>query len=996
MSASRLVLRFTGLCLLACVPLQAQVNTATLLGRVLDASGAAVPKARVTAKNTSTGLERSTSSDDAGAFEIALLSIGGYQVTVDMKGFSPEVREGITLAAGDRLRLDFSLNPGQVTESVTVSGTATLVNTTSPELGTVIDSNKVQGLPIANRNFTTLVTLQPGVQSSNVGGRNSFNLNGLTQWGLNLTMDGTDASFIESPSFGDPSARSVLNTVSVDSIAEFRVLSGTFSAETGRASGGAVNIITKGGTNSFHGTLFHYFRNDNLDARVPNSLRRDPLAQNQFGGNLGGPIARNKLFFFGSFERVSRRVGQQITANVFTDALRSRTPAVFSPFVSVMPRPTESTSNPDIGIHRRSDQLKTDENLGNVRVDWNTQKMVTSGRYSINSSVNSIPYLIPANRQNFDIKNHVATVSNSYSISPRLLNELRLGFNRWFIPRLNTTYFGGFGEVVVSGLYTASNFEGLLRFATNSFTVADNLSYRLGRHSMKAGFEIRNIRAGRIQRQNPIYTFNNVNDFLANRLNNVRIIFGTIGTEQRQLQNGFFFQDDIQLKPRLMLNLGVRYEYYTVIREREGRLFNVQSDPFGPFRRRGEAIYLPDRNNVNPRVGLAWDTRGNQKTVLRAGGGIYSSPIIPYFIFDTATIDPRLPFANNATPLDVPGLAFPLTGAIRQAVDNPNDAVSLGLAPAVVGRRIIDPRMRDNYSIMWNLTLQQQLNNNLVLQVGYIGNNNSKAQNSRTLNLIDPVLRRRPNPAIGEILYVESSGRRNYNAFQLELKGRRLKRLTSDVFYTYSKSLTYGGDDCCTGNNPDVMDFDNVAASRAVANTDVRHQLTWALAYDLPGRTLWQGSAANKLVSGWSIQNITRIRSGRAVNITTGTDVRGNGFAGSQRPNYVGGDIYFAGRSPNQWLNRAAFAPPPAGQYGNLGRNIARGPAAYQFDVSFLKNTTLWREHSLQFRAEIFNLPNTPIWDNPVSALNNPNFGRLLTGVAASQRQVQLSLRYQF
>lgn len=982
--------------LLCFVPLKAQVNTATILGRVLDASGATVPNAKITAQNPSTGLERTVTSDETGSFEIGLLSIGGYKVTVEMQGFNSEVREGITLAAGDRLRLDVTLNPGQVTESITVSGTVTLVNTTSPELGTVIDSQKVQDLPIANRNFTTLVTLQPGVQSSNVGGRNSFNLNGLTQWGLNLTMDGTDASFIESPSFGDPSARSVLNTVSVDSIAEFRVLSGTFSAETGRASGGAVNIITKGGTNNFHGTLFHYLRNDTLDARVPNSISRDPLVQNQFGGNLGGPVLRNRLFFFGSFERASRRVGQQITANVFTDALRSRTPSVYAPFISVMPPPTEATANPDIGLHRRSDQLKTDENLGNGRLDWNTEKMVTSVRYSINASANSIPYLIPANRQVFDITNHVATVSNTSTVSATMLNELRLGFNRWFIPRLNTTYFGGFGEVIVSGLYTATNFEGLLRFATNSFTLADNFSFRSGRHSFKTGFEIRNIRAGRIQRQNPIYTYNNIADFLANRVNNVRIIFGTIGTEQRQLQNGFFFQDDFQLAPRLMLNLGLRYEYYTVIHEREGRLFNVQSDPFGPFRGRGESIYEPDRNNLNPRLGVAWDLSGNQKTVLRAGGGIYSSPIIPYFIFDTATIDPRLPFAYNATPLDAPGLAFPLSGAVRQAVDNPNDAIALGLAPAVVGRRIIDPKMRDNYSIMWNLTIQQQLSNSFVLQLGYVGNNNVKAQNSRTLNLVDPVLRRRPDPAIGEILYVESSGRRNYHSFQVQLRGRQTRGLTSDVFYTFSKSLTYGGDDCCTGNNPDVMDFENVAASRGFANTDIRHQLTWALSYELPGRNLWKGSIANKLVGGWAIQNITRIRSGRPVNITSGSDIRGNGFAGSQRPNYTGGDIYAADKNPNAWLNRAAFAAPAAGQYGNLGRNIARGPAAYQFDVSFLKNTLLWSEHNLQFRAEIFNLPNTPIWDNPVSALNNPNFGRILTGIAASQRQVQLSLRYQF
>ncbi len=976
------------------MPLHGQINTATLLGRVVDATGAVIPNAKVTASNLGTGLERSAATNETGAFEIGLLSIGGYKVTVEMKGFNSEVREGITLAAGDRARLDFTLSPGQVTESVTVSGTATLVNTTSPELGTVIDSQKVQDLPMNGRNFTQLVTLQPGVQASNVNSRNSFNLNGLTQWGLNITMDGTDASFIESPTFGDPSARSVLNTVSVDSIAEFRVLSGTFSAETGRASGGAVNIITKSGTNDFHGTLFYYLRNKSLDARTPLAAARDPLVQNQFGGNFGGPIKRNRLFFFGSFERASRRTGSQIVNNVPTNALRARLPAAFTPWVNLLPQPTQTTANPDIGIHRRSDSLKTDENLGNGRADYNTDKSVISLRYSINSSNNSIPNVIQANRQVFDITNHVATVSNTYTLSPTKLNELRLGFNRWFVPRLNQTYFGGTGEVSVTGALSIPNFEGLLRFADNAFTLADNFSFRTGRHSFKTGFEIRKIRAGRIQRQTPTYTYDSINDLIANKVNNVRIIFGTIGTEQRQTQSGFFFQDDWQIHPRLMLNLGLRYEYYSVIREVAGRLFNIQDGPFGAFRGRGDDIYRPDRNDVNPRLGLAWDVRGSQKTVIRAGGGVYSAPVIPFFIFDTATIDPKLPFAYNATPLDIPGLAFPISGAVKQAVDNPNDAVGLGLAPAIVGRRIIDPAVRNNYTIMWNFTIQQQLSKNFVLQLGYVGNENVKAPNSRTLNLIDPRLGRRSDPSIGEILLIESTGRRSYNSFQASLRGRRVKGLTYDFFYTFGKSLVYGGDDCCTGNNPDVMDFENVAASRGIANTDIRHQATWALSFELPTRSLFQGTFLNRIVSGWAIQNISRLRSGAAVNILSGRDVRGNGWAGSQRPNYAGGNIYVDNKGPDAWFNRNAFAFPANGQYGNLGRNVGRAPSTYQLDLSFIKNTRLFEGHNLQFRAEMFNFPNTPIWNAPINQLTNVNFGRILS--AQPGRQIQLALRYQF
>ena len=984
----------------------AQVNTASLLGRVIDASGAVVPNAKLLVRNTQTGFERSVVTDENGAYDLRSLAIGPYTIEVQVPNFRKEVREGVVLAAGDRVRLDFTLQPGQVTESVTVSAAAPLVNAASPELGTVIDSRKVTDLPIAGRNFTQLVTLQPGVQSSGVNGRQSYNLNGLSQWGLNITLDGTDASFGESQSFGDPSGRSVLNTVSVDSIQEFRILAGTFTAETGRASGGAINIITKGGTNDFHGVLFEYLRNTKLDARNFFAARRDPLVQNQFGGTFGGPIVRNKLFFFGSYEGARRRVGQQIVSNVPTASLRARSPAVFQPYLAQVPLPTEPVSA-DVGIHRRSDQFRTDENLYNIRGDYNTGKTITTLRYSLNDSDNSIPNVIPANRQAFSIRNHLATVSNTYTISPAMLNEVRLGFNRWVVPRLNTTFFGGFGEVNVAGVMPISNFEGLLRFIDNAYTLADNVSLRRGRHSLKAGFEIRRLMSNRIQKQNPVYTFNSINDFLNNVPNTVRIILGQPGAELRQWQTGIFFQDDFQVHPRLMLNLGLRWEYYTPVAEAKGRLFNVVGDPFGPFRPAGAQIYDKDLNNFNPRAGLAWDVTGRQQTVVRAGFGVYSSPLAPIFIWDTPTIDPRQPFAFNATPADIPGLAFPLTGSLAQAVSNPDTALQLGLLPSVVGRRIIDPHLRDTYSDQWNFSLQQQLGQKFSVQAAYVGNLQLKAVNTRSVNLIDPVTKRRPDPTSGEILMIEDSGRRSYNSLQFSAHARVIHGLTTDAYYTWGHSLVYGGDDCCTGSNDVVQDQENnIAGSRGPANNDVRHQFTWAYAYDLPGS--WaRGSGWDRLVDGWSLQGIVRARTGFPVNIVSGRDVRGNGLAGPQRPNYVGGSIYASNQSIQQWFNKDAFALPPAGQYGNLGKNIATGPGFASWDFSVIKNTRIAEKHFLQFRAEFFNFLNHTNFGNPNQAtavgvttsatsapLVAPNFGQILA--AREPRQVQLSLRYQF
>lgn len=976
------------------LPALPQINTAVLLGRVIDISQAVVPNAKVTARNIGTNLERTVLTDAEGNYIFPSLSIGQYEINVESSGMSPETRSGLVLAGGDRVRIDFTLKPGQVTQEVTVSSTTPLINTVSPELGTLIDSNKVTNLPINNRDFTQLVTLQGGVAASSVNGRNSFNLNGLSQWGLNITMDGTDASFAESSSFGDPSARSVLNTVSVDSIQEFRVLAGTFTAETGRASGGAVNIITRSGTNDFHGVLYEYFRNSSMDARNFFAPTQTPLRQNQFGANLGGPLIKDKLFFFASYEGSRRRNSQQLSANVPTAAFRASAPAVYQPYLSMLPLPTQIT-NANTGVVQVSDIFKSDENLGNMRVDYNTGKSMSMVRYSVNKSENSVPNIIKANRQVYSITNHLVTLSNTYTISPSMLNEVRIGFDRWDVPRLNTTFYGGLGEIdIAGGILNAGNFEGFLHFVDSSFTYADNLTYRVGKHNLKAGFELRRIQSNRIQKQTPTYTYNSIADFMNNVPLSVRIIFGQPGAGLRQWNTGIFFQDDYQVAPRFTLNLGLRWEYYTPVSEEAGRLYNVVSDPFGSFTARGAQIYKPDYNNYNPRFGFAWDVSGNQTTVVRGGYGIYSSPLTPIFIWDTPTLNPLQPLAFNAAPTDIPGLSFPLSGPVAQAVANPDNAAQLGLLPSVVGRRIIDPNLRDMYSQQWDLTIQRLLSKNFVLEASYVGNLSLKAVNTRSINLIDPTLKSRPDPGIGEILIIEDSGRRKYNALQVSLRGRNIKGLTTDIYYTWGHSIVYGGDDCCTGTNNAIQDFNNIAGSMGNANTDVRQALTFDYTYALP-MNQWFSNAPKRLVSGWGVEGITRFRSGMPVTIYSGKDIYGNGVSGTQRVNYLGGNLYPDNQSINNWFNKAAFALPAAGTYGNIGRNTARGPAFAEWDISLVKNTVLFREQQLQFRAEVFNIANHPNFANPVSTFSSGNFGQI-TSLAGTPRQIQLSLRYRF
>jgi hypothetical protein len=647
------------------------------------------------------------------------------------------------------------------------------------------------------------------------------------------------------------------------------------------------------------------------------------------------------------------------------------------------------------GILRRSDKLSSDEHLGNGRLDFNTGNSLTTVRYSINSSESTAPNIIPLNRQIFDVTSHMLTLSNTFNFSKSAINEARFGFNRWDVARHNTTLRRGLGEIDIPGILTASNFEGFSRFVDNSFTYSDNFSYRRGRHTLKTGLEFRRIQSNRIQRQNPVYTYNGIDDFMDNQPLSVRVVLGQPGAGLRQWNTGLYFQDDLQVNSRVHMNLGLRWEYYTPVSEAAGRLYNVAGDPFGAFRPAGSQIYSRDLRNFSPRFGIAWDPTGRQKTVIRAGIGFYTAPIVPYFIWDTPTIDPRQPFAFNATQQDIPDLAFPIPFSLARAIARPASALSLGLLPGVVGRRIIDPNLRDSYSSQWNVNIQRTLARSWVLQAGYVGTANVKAVNTRSLNLVDPLTNERPAQDIGEIVVVENSGRRSYNALQVVLRGRRAKGLTTDIFYTWSHSIVYGGDDCCSGTNNVIQDFDNIAGSKGDANTDIRHALTFSYGYELRlDRWFSPSGTAARIAGGWSVHGMAQVRSGRPLTILSGIDVRGNGIGGTQRPDYVGGSLYPADQGVRDWLNKAAFALPAAGSFGSIGRNVARGPSMVNWDCSLLKDTRIWREQVIQFRVAFFNLPNHPNFDNPVNTYVSPNFGQVLS--AQPGRQIQFGLRYQF
>jgi outer membrane receptor protein involved in Fe transport len=975
--------------------LSAQTNTASLTGRVLDSSGSTLAQAKLMLTQSETAYSRKATTDEAGNFQFPLLPPGSYEVAVAHSGFKTEKREGIVLAAGDRARIDVTLAVGEVTETVSVVANASQTNTESSALGFVAGSKQVESLPLASRNFDQLITLGTGVIRSRPNTVPSFSINGTSQYGYNLALDGTDSSAIENPTLSDPSAgsQSRLNVVSPDSIEQLEVQTGTFSADIGRAEGAVINIISKSGTNNFHGSLHEFFQNDKLNARNFFSTTRDILHQNQFGGTLGGPIQRDHLFFFLNYEGSIARIPLQITSNVPTQSLRDRAPTAYQTYLSEVPLPTQPLANStDAGFYRRSDVFKANENLANMRVDYKQGPDSIFARYSLNKSETSSPAFLPTNRLVFPLTNHLATVGYTRILGSSTFNELRLGLDRWDVPRENQGFAGGLGQITITGILTANNAEGKLHWVDSTYTLADTLHHRVGAHSLRMGGEFRRLDSARTQRANPQFSYTSVAAFLANTPTNVTLTYGVLGADLRQWQTGLFFQDDWRLGPRLTLNLGVRYDYFTPLAEVDGRMVNTGADPLGPFQPAGTPLYHSDKNNFQPRAGFAWDITGQQKTVLRGGFGIYTIALPPFFIWSAATISPLLPATATYTPVDFPGLSYPLSGALAAANTNPLLAVQLGFAPAVVSRFVIDPNRRDAYTESLNLTLERQLTRNLVLQTSYVGTRTLKSQGSRALNLIDPITHVRPVPSVGQVSYSDNSDRRNYNSLQVSVRKRFSHGLSAAANYTWSHLIIYGNEDAFGPGA--VQDWNNIAGSRGTSNLDLRHLFVLDYTWEMPHWSWTSQGWTKAALDGWTLSGITTMRSGLAVNLLTGRDNRGNGFPSTQRPNYLGGSIYATNQSVSQWFNVAAFVNPAAGTFGNLGYNIANGPIKVGVDVALSKSFLVWHEHRLQFRADAFNLPNRANFSNPDGNINSPTFGQITA--ADNPRQMQLSLRYQF
>ena len=992
-----------GIAVFAMAQLYGQIGGGSIVGTVSDPSGAPVPGVRIQVFNHDTNEHRQAATNKDGYYEFLLLPAGRYHLEADVTGFERVKGTEFALASGTRPRIDLALKVGSVSESVDVTATAPLINTTTTDLGVVMPRERIDELPLNGRNFQDLVELQAGVvnaPSSSAGGRGGASFHGSTALGTNLMLDGVDMSFGEVngaagfQSAGGPST--LVNTVSVEAIEQFKSTANAYSAEYGRAGGGVLNVTTRSGTNKFHGTLFEFFRNDKLNANDffsnKNALGKTPLRWNQFGGNFGGPLQHNKIFFFTNYEGARVKRQAQITGNVPTPALL----AVVSPAVrsalSLLPATFTPSSNIYIGTHIRDDRSENRDNTFLTRLDFVFAKQRLAVRDSYNHQDYSSPNLQPTMPTIFPMRYNNAAVEHNYTLGASAFNELRLGFNRVDLYRNPRDYDKVPASISAQGVSTSlSNY---IHFLPTTYTIADNFSIFRGRHSMKAGFELRQVRSVRDQGGPPSYSYTRITDLINEKPATVGLSFG--GSKGlRTLNTGFYFQDDWRVSKILQLNLGVRYEYSPPLRGG----FNVTgSDPFGPFIKAQQPMFAADRNDFAPRVGLVWTPAGSSKTVVRAGGGI--SYVMPQAIhyYDMAYVNPALPGVASLTAADVEAqyLVFPAILPFQlQVLQNPS------LLPPTFRllRSVADYNRRDTYVGMWNLAVQRQISSTLAVQAAYVGSRTVNLISVRPLNLVIPGTNARQDPSLGQINFEENAARIAYHALEMSVNQRLWRGLNFDSYFTWAKTKGYyTPDNTITFTGGGLQDPLNIAGSNGPMEGAPNKNFKGIFSYTIPGGSGLRNSILRSAVRGWTLRGITGWRASIPLNVVSGSDFAGNGRSAGQRPDaVVGVDPYIEDHATQTWLNPAAFSVTDVRaqkRYGNLGFNSSLGPSAFTMDAGLHKTFAISEQQKLTFRLESFNTLNHTVFPNPNATYNSVNFGRILS--ARPPRAYQIALKYVF
>jgi hypothetical protein len=1090
-----------------------------ITGVVTDSTGAVLVGAAITVTNPQTNFTRRVLTNSAGNYVFPALLPGLYNVTVTAQGFQSEIRSQVELQVEQIARIDFQLKLGSITESVEVNAGAPLLSTEDATIGTVIENRRIVDLPLNGRNFLQLVALSPNVsanfdsgggapgrlggdrasqQLSVAGGRREFTY---------FTLDGVDNTDVDFNTY--------VFLPSIDALQEFKVQTGVYSAEFGRETA-QVNVSTKSGTNEYHGAAFEFLRNSVLDARpyafTSSVPAKAPFKWNQYGFTLGGPIqipklfnGKDRLFFMTNFEGFRLHNQTQHVYSTAPDSMRSgdfsqiasttriRDPVTGQPFPNnVVPAsrlaPTSRqllgfVPTPNIaGAGLANNYLALDNDVTNKdqfteRIDFvESSKSSWFGRYSWDDEANITPALY---LNGTGLTTHVDQwmIDNTRVLKPTLVNQFRFGYSHfynslstqlantrdvvkelgipglaeppaaaWGIPNVAILGYSTFGDST-DGPYVNYNY---------TFQWADDLSWTHGKHSIKAGVDIRRDRFNNLGNQysRGLFTFQNqatgygFADFMLGYMYQNQDSVGLAVAQFRATSQSYYFTDTWKIRPNLTVDLGMRYEYvppwsdkgdsfvnlympYTdetanapanhhpvFVRNGTGDFYANTLIRFNPAiqvardGRLGDRLIAADRKDWAPRLGIAWSV--SPKWTVRFGAGFFYVQDMGNAFFDlTRNLSGRVQVTADTQAHNLTW-SNPFASSGANACGVPSPPFVCISKPLVLASAYDRPTP---YVIQYETNVQRQLSNSTVLEAGYLGNQGHRLQ--RMVHDNQPALgsgtisQRSPYPELGLIQYVISGVDSNYHSLSVKLTRRFAAGLTFLAGYTFSKSIDDGSGIRPLGTDPQFPNNNYcIRCERGLSVFDARHRFVTSALYDLPfgkGRQFLTHGIASNVIGGWEISSIVTASSGFPLTILAGTDASNtnNNFA---RPNVTGSaaDLPAGQRGTADWFNIEAFALQPAQTFGDEGRGTVTSPGIFNWDFSTLKNFNFTESRYLQFRFEAFNVLNHANWGDPVTTLGNDhldasgrpiagtgNFG-VISSTRTAMRQLQFSLKLIF
>ena len=1025
----------SGLLLLGLTAGAASAQTAaTITGTILDPNGNVLPGVTVTARNTDTALVRTAVTGEEGRYVIPMLPPGAYEVRAELSSFKPHVRRQVQLSIAQALVLNITLEIGGLTEEVTVTGETSVINTSSAELSYLVGSEAIEQLPLNGRNYTDLALLQPGVLAfphrdggSVVAHGLGMSINGQDPRSNVYLLDGT----LQNDFTNGPAGSAAGTALGTETIREFRVESNAYSAEFGRNAGGQINVLTKSGANTLDGSLYLFHRNEALDARNYFDVGDQPdFYRHQFGATMGGPIARDRTFFFVGYEALIERLGRTVSTVVPDDNARfgilpSGTVPVNSavaPYLAEYPRANGPSLGQGLAVYNFPFDQELDQHFAQGRIDYNlgggTQFFA---RYTFDDTDQFLPTDYPQFPRNFISRNQFFTSEYRRVVSPRTLNTTRLSFSRTAIGQnvqSNTSsplapFVGDreVGAIDIGGLRRfGPQVSGNLRLVQNVFALQNDFVHTRGRHVIKAGGLAEHYRDNMV---NPtfsmgIFSFADLGAFLANSPSTF------IGlTPEAQFDRywrftlfGFYVQDDVQLTPRVTLNAGLRYEFTTLPEEKYGR-DSALPDLMASEPVVGPLYENPTYTNLSPRAGVAWDLFGDGSTAVRAGYGLYFNTMNHQNLIVTVTNPPFTPRPVIVRPT-FPNPPFDRAGAIS-------------IRP--IQFDLENPRVH-----VFNANVQREIWGQTALTIGYAGSRGRHLLRSGDVNLARPTGTTadgrpfiaagtpRMNRAFSTIELKSSDGESWYNALIIEARRRFLDGFSVQSSYTFSKSedTTQAStffSDATNGTTSALPEF-IPDYNRGPSDFDIRHNwvlnFTWALPFG-SGLTGVPGA----MLGGWNLSGIWTMKSGNPLTVFVTTNrsrsqwnpSRGPGI-GQDRPDYAPGfgpDNAVLG-TPEAWFSPDAFALQPAGTFGNTGRGDFTGPNLRTLDMALTKAARFGDAARLEFRLEAFNLLNRTNFGAPelrafAGARDNEpvlaTFGRISNTVTTA-RQIQIGVRATF